>query len=60
MAELAKNYIFFLSFCAKHDSCDVYLKYGLIQNRLCERHFWMWKVSFWKTLSDQILVKNCL
>jgi hypothetical protein len=35
---LLKN-TFFLSFWAKHDSCDVYLKYRLIQNRLCERHF---------------------
>ncbi len=38
-AKLAKKYIFFLSFWAKYDSCDVYLKYGLIQNRLCEKHF---------------------
>ena len=38
-AKLAKKYIFFLSFWAKHDSCDVYLKYGLIQNRFCEKHF---------------------
>jgi hypothetical protein len=35
-AKLAKKYsLFFI----KHDSCDVYLKYGLIQNRICEIHF---------------------
>ena len=63
-AKVAKKYIFFffffLSFWVKHDSCDVYFKYELIQNRICERHFLTWKVSFWKTLSDQILVRSCL
>ena len=38
LAKLVKKYIF-LSFWVKHDSCDVYLKYGLIQNFLSERHF---------------------
>ena len=44
--KLLKKYIFFLflSFWVKHDSCDVYLKYGLVQNRLCERHF---LIKFW-------------
>ena len=36
---MLKNIFFFLSFWAKHDSCDVYLKYGLIQNHLCEKTF---------------------
>ena len=39
--KVAKKYFlsFFLSFWAKHDSYDDYLKYRLVQNRICERHF---------------------
>ena len=37
-AKVAKKCIF-LSFMAKHDSCEVNLKYGLVQNRFCERQF---------------------
>ena len=38
LVKVAKKYIF-LSFWVKHDTCDVYLKYGFVQNRLCERYF---------------------
>jgi hypothetical protein len=37
--KVAKKMHFFFFFWAKYDSCDVYLKNGLIQNRLCERRF---------------------
>ena len=39
MPKLLKKYIFYKYFFIKHDFYNVYLKYELVQNRLCEKHF---------------------